>query len=72
MQYGSTSVSLLKPFKDTNYTITIGGRNLTNNGNPCFTVGDSVTTNSFNIWTERTTGENHNNQSYWLACGYTN
>lgn len=70
MQYGSTSVSLLKPFNDTNYTITIGGRNLTLNGNPCFAVGNSVTTNSFTIWMERTTGNNHDNQSYWKTCGY--
>lgn len=70
MQYGATSVSLLKPFNGTDYTITIGGRNLTHNGNPCFAVGNSVTDNSFNIWMERSTGSNHDNQSYWLACGY--
>ena len=70
MQYGASSVSLLKPFNGTDYTITIGGRNLTNNGNPCFAVGNSVTDNSFNIWMERSTGSNHANQSYWLACGY--
>ena len=69
-QYGSTTISLLKQMVDTNYNITLGGRNTTENGNYVFTVGSSVTTSSFDIWDERTTGGNHENECYWRVSGY--
>ena len=69
-QYGSTTISLLKQMIDTNYNITLGGRNTTENGNYVFTVGSSVTTSSFDIWDERTTGGNHENECYWRVSGY--
>lgn len=69
-QYGSTTISLLKQMVDTNYNITLGGRNTTQSGNYVFTVGSSVTTSSFDIWDERTTGGNHENECYWRVSGY--
>ena len=69
-QYGSTPVNLLKTMADTNYTITLGGVNLTQIGNYVFTVGSTITTSSFNIWDERTTGSNHANACYWEVKGY--
>lgn len=71
-QYGYTDVSLLKTMADTNYTITIGGVNATENGNYTFGVGNNsnITTSSFRIWDERTTGNNHSNYCYWNVAGY--
>lgn len=71
-QYGYTEVALLKTMIDTNYTITIGGVNATENGNYTFGVGNNsnITTSSFRIWDERTTGSNHSNYCYWMVAGY--
>lgn len=69
-QYGSTTVTLLKTMKDTNYQITLGGINLTTNGNYVFTVGNTITTSSFTIWDERSTGQNHENACFWRVSGY--
>lgn len=69
-QYGSTPVALHKTMADTNYTITLGGVNLTQNGNYVFTVGSTISTSSFTIWDERTTGSNHANACYWEVKGY--
>lgn len=69
-QYGSTTVTLLKTMKDTNYQITLGGINPTTNGNYVFTVGSSITTGSFTIWDERSTGQDHANACFWRVSGY--
>lgn len=68
--YGATPVALHKTMADTNYTITLGGVNLTQNGNYVFTVGSTISTSSFTIWDERSTGQNHANACYWEVKGY--
>ena len=71
-QYGYTDVTLLRTMGEINYNITIGGVNSTENGNYVFTVGNinNITTSSFRIWDERSTGSNHENRCYWKVCGY--
>lgn len=69
-QYGQTTVDLLKTMADKNYSITLGGRNPTMNGNYCFSVGGAVETTYFVIFDERSTGSNHTNDCYWVVKGY--
>lgn len=69
-QYGQTTVDLLKTMADKNYSITLGGRNPTMNGNYCFSVGGAVEPTYFVIFDERSTGSNHTNDCYWVVKGY--
>lgn len=69
-QYGQTTVDLLKTMADKNYSITLGGRNPTMDGNYCFSVGGAVEPTYFVIFDERSTGSNHTNDCYWVVKGY--